>query len=300
MIIQTAQLMWIQVVSYAVLFVFCFVAIYPLLGMLPRRKPRFRRLRYGRTAEKRPRPPWLLALFLLRNEAKLGEREQILRAAGISADALNYELGRRAVMLLLAAIGALACFGFRHPALVLYVQPVYPLVMSLVGMACAFWDRAILEAVKNYRRERIVREIYALSNQLLYYSGSKMNLHGKLSRCLPYTRAIRRDFQFMLNEWYQDADRALRRFKERLGTDEVYSFVETIQSLRLNETEAYYDLLRARVRDYKDKIDLARESRKETVSYVLYVIAGLPIMNTFRVFIYPWVNEGRKLFDALQ
>jgi hypothetical protein len=32
---------------------------------------------------------------------------------------------------------------------------------------------------------------------------------------------------------------------------------------------------------------------------VLFVLAGLPIMNTFRVFMYPWIVEGQQLFNAI-
>lgn len=105
--------------------------------------------------------------------------------------------------------------------------------------------------------------------------------------------------QWLLNEWYEDAGEALNRFKHRIGTDEGYSFAETLDALRLHDSEPYYDLLRQRIRDYKEKMELHRESRKETTSYVLFVMAGVPILNTFRVFLYPWVAEGRRLFEML-
>jgi hypothetical protein len=189
--------------------------------------------------------------------------------------------------------------GLKHPALVLYVQPIYVITGALVGFILVCFDRKFLEQLKQQRSHRIIKEVYALSNQLLYYTGSKMNLHTKLMRCIPHTKTVRSAFQQMLNEWYQDAEQAIRRFKLRLGTDEAHSFAETINSLRLNDHDGYYELLRQRIQDYKEKIELAKESRKETVSYLLFVLAGLPILNTFRVFMYPWVMEGQKLFHSI-
>lgn len=104
----------------------------------------------------------------------------------------------------------------------------------------------------------------------------------------------------LLQEWYEDPEEALYRFRIRVGTDEAYSFAETLSALRQGESESFYDLLRQRIADYKDSLELYKEGRRESYSYVLFVLAGIPIMNTFRVFIHPWVEEGRKLFDTLQ
>ena len=103
----------------------------------------------------------------------------------------------------------------------------------------------------------------------------------------------------LLNEWYHDADAALKRFKDRLGTEEAYGFAESMRSLRLNDSQDIYDLLREVVRDYKSQIELAKDSRKETTSYLLFILAGIPILYTFQVFLFPWVQEANKLFDAL-
>ena len=77
----------------------------------------------------------------------------------------------------------------------------------------------------------MTKEIFIVSNQLLYLAGSSLHIHTKLMRCLPFTRTMRGDFQMLLGEWYHDAEGALRRFKLRLGTEEGLSFVETIDSL---------------------------------------------------------------------
>ena len=101
----------------------------------------------------------------------------------------------------------------------------------------------------------------------------------------------------MLAEWYHDAGEAIARFKRRVGTAEAASFAETIEALRLREDDAFYALLRERIADYKAKIELGRESRKEAASYVLFVLAGVPILYMFQIFIYPWVQEGHNCFN---
>lgn len=172
-------------------------------------------------------------------------------------------------------------------------------VVALPALTALF-DKIFLESFKRYRSDRIRRELIAVMNQLIYYMGSKLHLHGKLMRCLPYTRIVRSDFQLLLNEWYYDADRALLSFKERLGTSEGYSFAETMRSMRLHESEEVYRMLRDVLAEYKAGIELAKAGRKETASYALFVLAGLPILYTFQIFLYPWVQESQKLFEVLK
>jgi len=300
-LIGSTEWLWMAFTSYALLFAALFVALRPLLQLLPRPRRRWKSGRWGRKMARRDWPVWFLRLCRLSDPVRLAERGQLLAAAGIPASltVVQYELLRRAAGLFFLILGSAGGIGCRRPELPLPVSPVCLIVFSLAGGILLVFDRTILAAARKQRTYRIVREIHVLSNQLLYYSGSGMNLHSKLGRCLPYTRALRRSLQLMLNEWYQDPDAAIRRFKRSLGTDEAHSFAETLQALRLGESETFYRLLRERIRDYKEKLELAKDSRKETVSYVLFVIAGLPIMNTIRVFIYPWVMEGQKLFQSL-
>jgi len=170
-------------------------------------------------------------------------------------------------------------------------------VVIIAGLA--YFDGAALGAMRKYRTDRIRRELIAVSSQLLYYTSSRLHLHGKLMKCLPLTSMIRTELGLLLNEWYHDPERALQHFKERLGTDEAYGFAESIRSLRLHESDEVYDLMRELVREYKAKIDLAREGRKETASYLMFVLAGIPILYTFQIFLHPWVQEASRLFDAL-
>lgn len=227
------------------------------------------------------------------------EKNELLRGAGVRMEPIVYETLRRLAQVVCGGMVALAYLGLRMPAVVLNIPPAYIMALGGAGFVLLWSDRKLLEQMKRRRSHRIVKEIYVLCSQLLYFTGSKMNLHHKLSRCIPHTQTIRPALQRMLNDWYQDAGQAIRDFQQALGTAESQSLAETLQALRLHEHESYYALIRQRIVDYKEKLELAKESRKETFSYMLFVLAGLPILNTFRVFMYPWVMEGQKLFQSL-
>ncbi|UJF32544.1 hypothetical protein [Paenibacillus hexagrammi] len=299
MIIGSTQFYWVQVGLNVILYLFIAVAIYCLLEQIPVRKKRWRVFRYtGGALSHRIVPRGLLTLMLVSGKA-IEEKGQLLHGCGIQVEAALYETARR-IMLLVLFIGIWAGYmDLRLGFAVSLINPVYVMLGSGIGSILVLFDTKLLIAMKEQRAHRIVKEIYIISHHLLYYQESKMNLHAKLSRCEPKTRTVRAAFHSMLNEWYHDAETAISAFKQRLGTDESYSFGETINALRLHEHEDYYGLLRQRIQDYKEKMELVRESRKETVSYMLFILAGLPILNTFRVFMYPWIVEGQRLFNSI-
>lgn len=293
------ELQWMNWLLNGLLFTLSFMAFYFLLvSFIAGRRRRLRAKPFFRGEHP---PPLLLKWFRVALEGSMAEeRKQLLLGCGIPVSVFWYELWKKILQALLVVTGLAGWFSLRRPYLTLYIPGTYVMAGSIVLLFLIYFDRVLLEAIQKQRAHRIVKEIYAVSNQLLYYTGSRMNLHGKLTRCLPYTRTIRKEFQLLINEWYHDAEQAVIQFKNRLGTEEAHSFSETIRSLRLNENDAYYELLRQRIADYKERIDLYKESKKETTSYVLFVLAGIPILNTFRLFIYPWVQEGQKLFQTLQ
>ncbi len=226
------------------------------------------------------------------------ERQQLLIGCGFLMDVSLYFVVKRLLFIVITGLALLVYSAMRW-GLTLVFQPLYLMIFIILAMFLMIFDKMILDVLRKQRSQWIIKEVYALSNQLLYYSGSSMNLHNKLTRCIPFTSRIRNELSLLVNEWYEDADLAISRFKARLGTEEGHSFAETINSLRLYDTDHFYDLLRQRILDYKEKIELMKESKKETTSYLLFIIAGLPILNVFRIFIYPWVAEGKKLFDSL-
>lgn len=278
-----------------------FTAVYHLLRMWDRRPfRRFPRWSAFRSAPDRIRPFLGRCLGVREGSAPLEDRRRLLSGCGLRLDAVDYECVRRAAIVFSSA---LPTGSFLFPLGNYIPGPngvMWLYLVSAVALLLALTDRVWLQAWRRQRTYRIVREVYSVSRHLLYYSASRLNLHTKLSRCVPHTDSIRADLLALLNEWYQDPESALRRFRDRLGTEEGHSFVETLLSLRLNDHEAYYELLRDRLRDYKEKIELTKESRKETTSYALFVLAGIPILFTFRVFVYPWVVEGQRLFHSLQ
>ncbi|WP_438448502.1 hypothetical protein [Gorillibacterium sp. sgz5001074] len=295
---------WLQagiLVILAVLFLTAYAFLRRLFGLFSGRRRRFRLREIGNAMAGGRPPEWLMKacfLSLVRAEAR-EEWRQLLSAAGIRMEPLWYLVLRRSLAGFLAGAGIWMWRYGAPPQLPVPLPAKVSALLTAGGALLVHGDRYVWNAVKRYRTNRIVEEIFAVSRQLLYFDGSPLHLHGKLSRCLPYTRLIRQEWHLLLNDWYHDQEGAVRRFRERLGTEEAHGFAETIQSLRQYDGEAYYELLRQRVQDYKEKLELHRDSRKESVSYVLFVLAGLPIMYTFQIFIHPWVQEGRRLFDSL-
>ncbi len=284
-------------------YVLGFIAFRLLLRTLLHRRPRWMHLPYDENRRASP-PAWLQrAAMVKQGSSSYREREALLAGCGFTADPAWYMLARTGWLALGAAT---ACIGAAYPQLAsgavswLPGMPSFALpAAGAIASLLALWDKPFLEGIRKQRAERIMKEIYIVSQQLLYYAGASLHLHVKLSRCLPYTRTIRGDLERMLGEWYHDAESAIARFKLRVGTAEGASFTETIEALRLHEHEAYYDLLRERLADYKAKLELAKDSRKESASYVLFVLAGVPILYMFQIFIYPWVQEAQKLFQSL-
>jgi hypothetical protein len=273
------------------------VGIYMLLALLPRKAPRWKRLAIMSWRTESPSERWLRLLRLRKDAPAFRERELMLASCGLTADPAWYLLARRIAMILFAFLSLAACARLGLNVTSARFQLAAGVPALLTGLLAV--DRMWLSTLGRVRSLQVTKEIYTISSQLLYLSESSLHIHAKLTRCIPFTRTTRSDLESLLAEWYHDPAAALQRFKTRLGTDDGMSFVETLDSLRLHESREYYELLRIRIADYKDKLELAKESRKESTSYVLFLLAGIPILYTFQVFIFPWVKEGQKLFDSL-
>lgn len=278
-----------------------FMLFYGLFRSLSRTRRRIRLAELGKRLAGEDPPSWLVRICAAGSSGgeKREEWGQLLAGAGLRVNPLWYLCIKRMVLALVAGASLTA---WSHRQSIWRTGFVHPIaVFAALGGAAALLlcDRMVWESVKRHRTNRIVEEIFAVSRQLLYFTGSPLHLHGKLARCLPYTKLIRPEWHLLLNDWYHDAEGAIARFRYRLGTEEAYGFAETLQSLRLYDNEAYYNLLRHRVQDYKEKLELLRDSRKESASYLLFILAGIPIMYTFQIFIHPWVQEGKRLFESL-
>jgi len=223
----------------------------------------------------------------------------MLDACGLAWDAAAYLFWKRVILLVCAAGWAAAAAAARGAGAVRDVH-AFLLILFPAAAALLLADGLLLEKWRQARRYRIMRELDAVSRHLLYTGGHRVNLHARLMRCLPFTRVLRADWYRLTAEWYQGAEEALRRFHERVGTEEARAFAETLNALRQYEDDRYYDLLRERIADNKMKMELMRESRMETLGYFLLALAGVPVMYTFRLFIHPWVAEGRRLFQLLE
>lgn len=281
------------IVQFALIFIGLTIIL--KLSLVPRNRWRIhlRGWHYKQT------PRWWLRIWCTDRESiSLQERRMLLAGCGIRLQPEVYLAYRRCLLTVILGIG-IVIYMLERSGTVASLHSWNILFILLLIVVFALCDRMWLQAASRYRTDRIRLEVVAVSSQLLYYTGSRLHLHGKLMKCLPLTRYIRAEMGLLLNEWYHDADSALKRFKERLGTDEAYGFAESMRSLRLNESQEIYEMLREVVRDYKAQIELAKDSRKETTSYLLFVLAGIPILYTFQIFLYPWVQEASKLFDAL-
>ncbi|CAN7631019.1 hypothetical protein [Paenibacillus sp. LjRoot56] len=298
MVMINTQLLMLQYASRLLLFILFMILIHQGLRYLPARKRRWRSLQVKSTLKEAEIPQMLYKMLGMSTKAVEAKR-QLLLGCGIWLNANLYEGTRRLLLAVTLLVGGMGYAAFGHSWITLHMQPAYVLVGAAVVSIFLIWDGKVLAQLKEKRSQRIVRDIYAISRQLLYYNDSKLNLHDKLSLCVGQTTSTRVHVQLLLNEWYQGAEEAISHFKKRLGTEEAHSFGETLNALRLNEHGGYYELLKQRIQDYKEKMELIRDSKKETVSYVLFVLAGLPILNTFRVFMYPWIAEGQRLFDAI-
>lgn len=292
---------WVQQVMSIVMLagqlVFGAIAIYAILQLWPRRTNRWKHLTLLSWRTKQAPDSWLRMLHVTRDSSSFLELELLLAGCGITGDAAWYMLARKVlftiISLMIVAVLAL------HEPLSSYISLTYFIPCLFIILLFLYIDLVWLRSIRKVRALQMTKEIFIVSKQLLYLSDSSLHIHTKLLRCVPFTRLMRSDLERLLAEWYHDAGEALQRFKLRLGTEEGLSFVETLDSLRLHESQQYYELLRARIEDYKEKIELAKESRKESTSYFLFVIAGIPILYTFQVFIYPWVSEAQKLFQSL-
>lgn len=288
--------------SWMLQFVIIALALFIILRFaVPKRKNRWTHLSLL-IWKKHEAPKKLLKLLRIsRDQQSFSERELLLKGCGFSADAAWYFVGKRiAVVMAALTIAAMLVMLKLHIAMPASMPPSIILAVAAAALLLFMFDQSWLRSIRKVRTLQITKEIYIVSNQLLYLSDSQLHIHVKLTRTVSFTKIIRADLEQMLADWYHHPRLALQRLKERLGTEEGMSFIETIDALRQHESSHYYELLKQRISDYKDKLELAKESKKESTSYVLFVLAGIPILYTFQVFIYPWVREGQKLFMSLQ
>lgn len=288
---------WLIVLSYLCLFLLVWFFVRHLFRLImPAYYRRFRLKAFSHFHRtRRHLPSWVRWLFVPFRKGVEGHYQELLVAAGMKMDVMVYTVLKR----ILASVAVILILWFLSGN-VSGVLPIWGTISCLIIVFLVVFDHLILEQIGKRRRAIITEEIYSLCHQLSYYAGAEMNVHTKLTRCTSFTGRIRQEWLLLLQEWYEDPEEALYRFRQRIGTEEAYSFAETLSAMRRGESEAFYDLLRQRIADYKESLDLVKEGRKETYSYALFVMAGIPIVNTFRIFIYPWVEEGQKLFQTIQ
>ena len=245
---------------------------------------------------------WLKKWMLVPNGSHPAykSKQSLLRGCGFFIEAGLYMALQRLLILTASGVLALAIvLRWYMPQVLGQTESFVVLSLSIIAIVLGLGDQHLLGKLKRIRRYRIMRDVDVLSRQLLYYSGLNTNFHSKLMRCLPFANVLRNEWYQLTGEWYHNAEFALQRFQERVGTEEGISFAETINALRQYDHQRYYELLKQRIADYKEKLELYKVGRQESMSYLLFVMSGIPIIYTFRVFIYPWVAEGQKLFNSI-
>ncbi len=287
---------WICMLALFVLF---FITVFCIIKSLP--PSRRKRLKSFRTTE-RQSYSWYGTLESMRlvpriNRAK--EYVQLLKQLGQPLPIEIYFFLKRALLTALCVLLLVAVYFAAWIEIQFMFSPLYIQIVFIIGWLILYADKLWLSALASRRRSRMTADIFVLSRQLLYFADSRMNLHTKLMHCIPFASILKDDMYKLVNEWYEGPKEALERFKQRVSTNEGYSFAETLYALHQYEDASYYELLKDRVRDYKEKIEVEKDSKKESASYVLFLLAGVPILYTFRVFIYPWVAEGQHIFQTL-
>jgi len=295
-----SMVVWINYAIVAGQFIFIMLAIYMLLSLFPNRlhaSQWHKRLWGWRQREPSDK---LLALLRLKSEELLGdERAILLGGCGWELSVLSYCVYRRILIIVFSVVFSVLVLGLSMSIWPFNMRMLIITLLTLAGIIVLIWDLYWLKLYRELRAVAITSEIYSISHQLLYFEDSNLHIHTKLRRCLPYSKLLRKDMETLLAEWYHDPAAALQAFKRKIATPEGTSFVETISALHKQHDNSFYELLRAHLRDYKMRLALAKESRKETSSYVLFVIAGIPILYTFQVFLYPWVQEVNKLMSMM-
>jgi hypothetical protein len=112
-------------------------------------------------------------------------------------------------------------------------------------------------------------------------------------------REIQPELKLLVTEWYEDPLTAIRNFNARLNNEHADGLCETLISIFQYEHAEYYNHLEMRMNHFKQLLQQQKESGRETRSYLLYVLSGLPLIHSFQIFIYPWMIEGARLFDQL-
>ncbi|MEY4479633.1 MAG: hypothetical protein RLZZ267_311 [Bacillota bacterium] len=165
--------------------------------------------------------------------------------------------------------------------------------VSDIGIAYA------LKLFEKRRQARQVNELIIMIRQLLYFRDIPINLHAKLRKCVPVVRVIRSDLMKLCTEWYEDPEKAIQLFRYRVNNQHAEGVCDTLISIFQYEHEDYYTHLESRMNQLKQVQKQNKETRKESRSYVLFILSGLPLIHSFQIFIYPWLIEGNQLFDQL-
>jgi hypothetical protein len=135
--------------------------------------------------------------------------------------------------------------------------------------------------------------------QLLYLRDLPIHLHSKLQKCIPVTRIIRTPLTRLIHDWYANPAEAIATFRSTLQHDQADGFCDTLRAMAEVGEEPFYEHLQSRMEDLKLLLHQRQEAQKETRSYVFFGLAGIPLIHSFQLFLYPWLAQSSSVFQTI-
>lgn len=149
------------------------------------------------------------------------------------------------------------------------------------------------------REKRQLIDLICCMRQLLYLRDLPLNLHSKLQKCVPVTTAIRVPLVHLIHEWYVDPLQAISKFRSTLRHDQADGFCDTLRAMFEVGEAPFYGHLQSRMDDLKLLLRQQQEAQKETRSYIFFILAGIPLIHSFQLFLYPWLAQSSSIFQAI-
>ncbi|SEC57998.1 hypothetical protein [Paenibacillus sp. GP183] len=132
MVIESTQMVGIQIASNLLLLLMGAIAFYYALLSLPVRKSRWRSMKVSAlTKDNKLSQAAAKLLWIRLNSPSLELSKQLLIGSGIRMDAIVYETIRRMLIILLTVLIITGYLAFQQPSLTLFINPIYVIACSL-------------------------------------------------------------------------------------------------------------------------------------------------------------------------
>lgn len=156
-----------------------------------------------------------------------------------------------------------------------------------------------IRLLRTTNERRQIEAIILCIQQLVYLRDFPMNLHSKLQKCIPLSGCIRPYLVQLTMDWYMDPIRAIEQFRTQLNHNQADGFCDTLRALFEVGDEQFYEHLKSRMLDLKLLLRQRKEAQKETRSYMFFILAGIPLIHSFQIFLYPWLAESSNVIQTI-